>query len=128
MGAMTRTIETHISRVHLFEHDVYKLKKPVFLGFLDFRTLEARHAACEAEVALNAHLEGGCQVPIGGYAELDGATLRLRGLVGDPDGSVIVEGEMRGAPTAAEDLGARLAADLLARGADAILAKVYGRA
>jgi aminoglycoside phosphotransferase family enzyme/predicted kinase len=49
-------VETHISWVFLLEHDVFKLKKPVNLGFLDFRTLEQRRAACEAEVVFNRRL------------------------------------------------------------------------
>ena len=52
-------IETHISKVLLREHDVLKTKKPVDLGFLDFRTIEARKAACEAEVELNRRLAPG---------------------------------------------------------------------
>jgi aminoglycoside phosphotransferase family enzyme/predicted kinase len=49
-------IETHISWVFLTEKDVFKLKKPVYLGFLDFRTLADRQRACEAEVLLNRRL------------------------------------------------------------------------
>jgi uncharacterized protein len=49
-------IETHISWVFLLERDVFKLKRPVNLGFLDFSTLERRQAACEAEVSLNERL------------------------------------------------------------------------
>lgn len=49
-------LETHISWVSLRGEDVYKVKRPVNLGFLDFRTLEARHIACRAEVALNRRL------------------------------------------------------------------------
>jgi hydroxymethylbilane synthase len=78
-----------------------------------------------AERALNAGLEGGCQVPIGGYAVLDGDTLHLRGLVGDPDGSRVIRGENRGPAADAERLGRELARDLLARGARVILDKVY---
>jgi aminoglycoside phosphotransferase family enzyme/predicted kinase len=52
-------VETHISWVFLLGDDVYKVKKPVSLGFLDFRSLEARKAACEAEVELNARLAPG---------------------------------------------------------------------
>jgi uncharacterized protein len=51
--------ETHISWVLLFERTVFKLKKPVNFGFLDFSTLERRRAACEAEVTLNARLAPG---------------------------------------------------------------------
>jgi len=81
-----------------------------------------------AERALNAALEGGCQVPIAGYAELDGAALHLRALVGAPDGTRIVRGERRGAADDAESIGAALAQELLARGAKEILDGVYGRA
>ena len=49
-------VETHISWVFLGECDVYKVKKPVNLGFLDFTTLEARKADCEVEVDLNRRL------------------------------------------------------------------------
>jgi hydroxymethylbilane synthase len=80
-----------------------------------------------AERAFNAALEGGCQVPIGGYAELHGERLHLRGLVGDPDGSRVIRDEIEGPATQAEQLGAQLAEKLLARGARAILDKVYGR-
>ncbi|MCG8555013.1 MAG: AAA family ATPase [Proteobacteria bacterium] len=48
--------ETHISRVFLGERSVFKIKKPVDLGFLDFSTLEKRRAACEAELDLNRRL------------------------------------------------------------------------
>lgn len=48
--------ETHISWVFLCGDSVYKVKKPVSLGFLDFSTLEKRRQACEAEVELNARL------------------------------------------------------------------------
>jgi aminoglycoside phosphotransferase family enzyme/predicted kinase len=49
-------IETHVSRVFLAGEHVFKTKKPVALGFLDFTTLEQRKRACEAEVALNRRL------------------------------------------------------------------------
>lgn len=47
-------IETHISWVILGGQFVFKLKKPVDLGFLDFSTREQRHAACQAELELNS--------------------------------------------------------------------------
>jgi hydroxymethylbilane synthase len=81
-----------------------------------------------AERAFNAALEGGCQVPIGGYAELQGETLRVRGLVGDPDSAHIVRAEVNGPAARAEQLGQQLAEQLLSRGARALLDKVYGRA
>ncbi|MFO8154553.1 MAG: hydroxymethylbilane synthase [Pseudomonadota bacterium] len=78
-----------------------------------------------AERALNARLEGGCQVPIGGFATLSGDQLHLRALVGRPDGSEVVRGEVRGAAAEAETLGVELADDLLRRGAAEILKAVY---
>src|SRR4051794_22944262 len=49
-------VETHISWVFLAGDAVFKVKKPVDFGFLDFRTIEHRRQACEAEVRLNARL------------------------------------------------------------------------
>jgi len=49
-------IETHISWVFLGDAEVFKIKRPVNLGFLDFTTVEQRRDACEAEVRLNARL------------------------------------------------------------------------
>lgn len=74
-----------------------------------------------AERALNRRLEGGCQVPIAGYAVLEGDGLWLRALVGSPDGRTVIRGEVRGGPADAEALGTGLAEELLARGADRIL-------
>ena len=48
--------ETHISKVFLTGDFVYKLKKPVDFGFLDFTTLEKRHHYCKQEVLLNQRL------------------------------------------------------------------------
>ncbi|EOC0478787.1 hydroxymethylbilane synthase [Cronobacter turicensis] len=78
-----------------------------------------------AERAMNTRLEGGCQVPIGSYAELKDGELWLRALVGAPDGSRIVRGERRGAPQDASQLGVSLAEELLNHGAREILADVY---
>jgi len=78
-----------------------------------------------AERALNRRLEGGCQVPIGCYAELEGDQLWLRGLVGRPDGTKVLRDEIRGPASGAEALGIELADRLLAAGADTILAEVY---
>lgn len=78
-----------------------------------------------AERAMNRRLQGGCQVPIGAYAELHGDQLHLRGLVGRPDGSEIIEGEITGDRADAEQIGIELAEFLLQRGAGKILADVY---
>lgn len=74
-----------------------------------------------AERAMNATLSGGCQAPVAGYSELDNGILHLRGLVGRPDGSEMVRGEISGPVADAEQLGQQLADDLLARGARPIL-------
>jgi len=79
------------------------------------------HIRVAAERAFNHRLNGGCQVPIAGYAELQGEEIWLRGLVGEPDGSVMIRGEIRGSRVDAESLGVRLAEDLLGQGADKIL-------
>lgn len=54
--ARVELAETHISWVFLLDREVFKVKKPVCLGFLDFRSVEQRKAACEAETRLNARL------------------------------------------------------------------------
>ena len=77
-----------------------------------------------AERALNYRLQGGCDVPVAGYAELDGDAIRLRGLVGLPDGSQVVRGEMRGSIKDPEGLGFALASDRLGRGAADVLARL----
>jgi aminoglycoside phosphotransferase family enzyme/ATP/ADP translocase len=51
--------ETHVSHVFLADKDVFKIKKPIDLGFLDYRTIEQRKAACDAAVELNARLAEG---------------------------------------------------------------------
>ena len=78
-----------------------------------------------AERALNRRLEGGCQVPIGCYAELEDDKIWLRGLVGRPDGTLVLRDEIRGQAADAEQLGIELADRLLSAGADKILKQVY---
>jgi len=82
-------------------------------------------AACvRAERALSRELTGSCQLPLAAYAVASGKQLRLRGLVATPDGSRVVRAEASGPLSAPEDLGEKLAADLRALGADAILASL----
>ncbi|KQQ53733.1 porphobilinogen deaminase [Pseudomonas sp. Leaf127] len=81
-----------------------------------------------AERALNRHLNGGCQVPIACYAVLEGEQLWLRGLVGEPDGGLLLRAEARGSRDAAQALGVQVAEDLLAQGAGRILQTIYGEA
>lgn len=79
-----------------------------------------------AERALNKHLNGGCQVPIACYAELEGDQLWLRGLVGQPDGERLLRAEARAPREQAQQLGEQVAQALLAQGAGQILRAVYG--
>ena len=81
-----------------------------------------------AERALNKHLNGGCQVPIACYAVLEGEQIWLRGLVGQPDGGLLLRAENRAPLAQAEQLGVQVAKALLAQGAAAILQAVYGEA
>lgn len=79
-----------------------------------------------AERAMNKRLAGGCQVPIAGFALLEEGEIWMRGLVGRPDGSEMLRAEVKGKAEDAEALGIALAEDLLAQGAEKILADVYG--
>jgi hydroxymethylbilane synthase len=78
-----------------------------------------------AERAMNARLNGGCQVPIAGFAEILGNQIFMRALVGSPDGSIIYRAEATSPIDQAEQLGMRIADDLLAQGAENILRELY---
>ena len=80
-----------------------------------------RHAL-SAERAFAAHLGGSCQSPIAGFATLQGGELRLRGLVGAPDGTRLYRGRIAGPAREADRLGRSLAEQLLQAGAAALLA------
>ncbi len=78
-----------------------------------------------AERAFLAHLEGGCQVPIGAYATLDGDKLHLDGLVGSVDGKALIRRQVSGVRSDAKSLGVQLADTILDLGAREILAELY---
>lgn len=78
-----------------------------------------------AERAMNRHLQGGCQVPIGAFAVHQDDKLWLRGLVGSLDGQQILHAQVTGLASEAESLGVQLAELLLQQGAAAILKTVY---
>ncbi|MGH8501259.1 MAG: hydroxymethylbilane synthase [Gammaproteobacteria bacterium] len=80
------------------------------------------HTRVQAERAISARLNGGCQVPIAGFAQLTGDELFLRGLIGYPDGRKIIRGQARGSAWDAQRLGHEVAEQLLAQGAGEILA------
>lgn len=79
-------------------------------------------AAVSAERAVLSALGGGCLVPIGAHARIEGDTLRILAIVISPDGSRLVRRDSAGPPSAAEDIGARLGAALLESGGREILA------
>ena len=77
----------------------------------------------EAERALSRALSGSCTVPLGGFAQISGPAVRLRGFVATPDGSRMIYDELTGPRTGAPDeLGRALAQRLIAQGAREILA------
>ena len=85
-------------------------------------------ARVTAERAVNAKLQGGCQVPIASFAELRKDNLHLRALVGSLDGETILRAERLGNMHEAEQLGIQAAEDLLAQGADKILQEISEQA
>ena len=91
------------------------------LGLLQALNDVPSRQAVLAERALLRALGGGCLVPIGAAGRVEGDTLSLRGAVLSPDGRERIDGQAEGPAAEAEALGRRLAADLLARGARALL-------
>ena len=81
--------------------------------------------AVTAERAVLAALGGGCQVPIGAHARVDGGAIHIDAVVVSPDGSEQVRRSARGALTEARQIGTRLGEELLSRGAREILERVY---
>ncbi len=79
----------------------------------------------KAERAMNKTLNGGCQVPIAGFAKLESGQLYLRGTVADPNSDTILFAERDGPADSAEQLGRAVARDLLSQGADKILSAIY---
>lgn len=77
-----------------------------------------------AERAFLAELEGGCQVPIAGHAQLQGDLLVMTGRVASLDGKEMITQQMEGGADAPGSLGRRLAQDLLAKGAGEILKQI----
>lgn len=93
------------------------------LAHLAFLNHAETRAAIECERALLGALGGGCQVPIGAFAEAQDGGLHLRAMVGRPDGSEILRESAQGNDAA--KLGRETAQKLLQRGGDKILKDVY---
>ena len=82
-------------------------------------------ACVRAERAFNAYLEGGCQVPIAGYATLNGHNITIEGRVGSVDGQTLLIATQHGDYLQAEALGVALAKELLSQGAGDLLKALY---
>ncbi len=91
------------------------------LAFLD--DYDARRTTTAERALLNG-LGGGCQVPIGAFAEAEGSRITLHAVVARPDGSLVLRASSSGSDP--EHLGQAVAKGLLQSGADAILDEVYG--
>lgn len=78
-----------------------------------------------AERAFNAYLEGGCQIPIAGYATLLNGQISMEGRVGSVDGKTLLKAKIQGNPEHAIEIGQQLAKDLLALGAGPLLKDLH---
>ena len=81
-------------------------------------------ACVTAERAMSRALAGSCQIPLGAFARIENGALQMTGFVASVDGSRMVRAEIRGAPRDADSLGRKLAQQLVAQGADKILAEL----
>ena len=82
-------------------------------------------ASLTAERSFLQELEGGCQVPIAGFAKVESGRLSMSGLVAGIEGHRMIKGKVEGPAAKSEELGKQLAEELLARGAGDILREVY---
>ncbi|HEY4745385.1 MAG TPA: hydroxymethylbilane synthase [Desulfuromonadaceae bacterium] len=104
-----------------------RLADPVITETIAFFNHPDTSYAVRAERALLKRCEGGCQVPIAAHGTVSNSTLRLIGFIAAVDGQRSVRGEISGPVTECEQLGIRLADQLLADGGKAILEEVYQR-
>ena len=95
------------------------------IGLLDFLNHEDTQTEVAAERAFLKTLEGGCQVPIAGFARVKGDALSFEGLVAELDGSKIFKETVTGKREQAKKLGIRAARALLASGAGDVLKRLY---
>jgi hydroxymethylbilane synthase len=100
---------------------------PEVFGLISFLHDKETAVAVEAERAFLKRLEGGCQVPLGAFAELKNGELLVTGLIAAIDGGTILRKSISGAPEEAIVLGVRLAEELLGLGGREILSAVYGK-
>jgi len=96
------------------------------ISLIEFLNHRPTELTVLSERAFLKKLQGGCQVPIAGFARLDGKTVHLTGMVAELDGSELLRDEITGEMDQAKKIGTTLAERLLAAGADKILARIYG--
>lgn len=95
------------------------------LDYIQFLNHQTSSVCVRAERAFNAFLEGGCQVPIAAFAQLEGDVLRIEGRVGQLNGEKLLIAYQQGQAENAEELGVALAQDLLSQGAKELLSAIY---
>lgn len=95
------------------------------LELIEFLKHDETSACVRAERAFNAYLEGGCQVPIAAFAQLNQNQLLIEGRVGEPAGKTLLVATQQGPVDQAESLGVALAKDLLEQGAGDLLKALY---
>jgi hydroxymethylbilane synthase len=100
--------------------DDHKVKS--FLAFLDHYPTSI---AIQAERSFLLELRGGCELPVGGHAILDGKVVHLDALVASPDGKRVFRNSMEGTADEAGLIGARLAKMLLGSGAQQIIDDIH---
>ncbi len=97
------------------------------IELVKFLNHEKSNIEISAERAFLKRLEGGCQVPIAGYAEIHDGAIKITGMVASLDGKRLLKSTLEGPGEKAESLGIELAEKLLMSGAREILEEVYGR-
>lgn len=95
---------------------------PLYESLRGLLNHENSETAVLAERAMLRALEGGCRLPVGASTTVSGGELRLEGVVASPDGAMVYRGEAAGVEP--EEVGARLARDLISQGAEAVLAEI----
>ncbi|MCS6998738.1 MAG: hydroxymethylbilane synthase [Aquificaceae bacterium] len=93
---------------------------------ISFLNHEESRVRAVAERTFLSELGGGCQVPVGAYAWIEGGKLRLKAFISDLRAERFLEGYGEENPERAEELGKGLAEELLRKGGGEILREVYG--
>ncbi len=95
------------------------------LSAISFLDHEESRLCAECERAFLRKLEGGCQVPMGACAVVEGGEVFIRAFISDLEGNIFIEGSRRGPRESAQAVGEALAQELLMKGADSILKEIY---